>query len=191
MRFIEKTITSRVVYEGRIVTVKEDTAKLNNGKEVYREVVDHPGGVTIIPVDKNGDVIAVRQFRYPFMNETLEVPAGKLEYGEDPYECAIRELSEETGISAGRMINLGMIYPSPGFCREILYIYLALDLSYGTSHPDEDEFLNVERIPLGEFVDMIMRDEVRDAKTVVAVLKAANYLKINGGFYGENRSDSR
>ena len=189
MRFIENTITSKVVYEGRIVTVKEDTAELHNGKSAYREIVDHPGGVAIIPIDENGEVVTVRQFRYPFMVETIEVPAGKLEYGEDPYECAVRELSEETGISAGRILSLGQIYPSPGYCREILHIYLALDLSYGASHPDEDEFLNVERIALDELVRMVMNDEIRDAKTVVAVLKAANYIKINGGFYGENCSN--
>jgi ADP-ribose pyrophosphatase len=177
MGFNEKTISSNVVYSGKIVTVKQDKAELDNGKEVYREVVQHPGGVTVIPVDDCMNVIAVRQFRYPFGKETLEVPAGKLEYGEDPFECAVRELSEETGISAGRLISLGSIYPSPGYCSEILYIYLALDLSYGFSHPDEDEFLNVSKLPLSEFVDMIMRDEIHDAKTVVAVLKAANYLK--------------
>ncbi len=177
MSFNEKTLSSQVVYKGRIVTVKRDTAELDNGKEVYREVVEHPGGVTIIPVDDCMNVVAVRQFRYPFKKETLEVPAGKLEYGEDPYECAIRELEEETGITAGRIINLGSIYPSPGYCSEILYLYLALDLTCGTPHPDEDEFLNIVRIPLEEFVDMIMKDEIRDAKTVVAVLKAAHYLK--------------
>lgn len=177
MAISEKTLSSKVVYTGRIVKVKQDTAELQNGKEVYREVVEHPGGVTVIPVDENMNVISVRQFRYPFMKETLEVPAGKLEYGEDPFECAVRELSEETGITAGRMISLGSIYPSPGYCSEILYIYLALDLCYGCAHPDEDEFLNVLKVPLDEFIDLIMRDEVHDAKTVVAVLKAAKYLK--------------
>lgn len=191
MKFTEKTISSKVVYTGRIITVKEDTVELINGKEVYREVVDHPGGVTIIPVDSSGDVIAVRQFRYPFMQETLEVPAGKLEYGEDPYECAIRELSEETGACAGRLINLGCIYTSPGFSREILHIFLALDLSFGCAHPDENELLNVERVPFSKMLDMVMNDEIRDAKTVVAVLKAARYLRtIDGGSYGENRINS-
>jgi NTP pyrophosphohydrolases including oxidative damage repair enzymes len=177
MGFFEKTLTSQVVYNGRIVTVKLDTAELDNGKEVFREVVEHPGGVTVIPVDDCGNVTAVRQFRYPFKKETLEVPAGKLEYGEDPYECAVRELGEETGITAGRIVSLGSIYPSPGFSSEVLHVYLALDLTSGESHPDEDEFLNVTKVPLSEFVDMIMRDEIRDAKTVVAVLKADHYLK--------------
>jgi len=178
MEFTEKTISSKVVYTGRIITVKEDTAELINGQEVYREVVDHPGGVTIIPVDSSGNVITVRQFRYPLMEETLEVPAGKLEYGEDPYECAIRELSEETGVSAGRIINLGCIYTSPGFSREILHIFLALDLCYGCAHPDENELLRVERVPLDKMVEMVMNNEIRDAKTVVAVMKAAKYLNI-------------
>lgn len=173
----EKTVSSKVVYTGRIVTVKQDIAKLHNGNEVYREVVEHPGGVTVIPIDEDGNVVAVRQFRYPFKKETLEVPAGKLEYGEDPLDCAVRELSEETGITAGRMISLGSIYPSPGYCSEILHIYLALDLHYGQAHPDENEFLNVLKVPLEEFTNMVMRDEVRDAKTVVAVLKAEKYLK--------------
>lgn len=190
MHFTEKTVSSKVAYEGRIITVREDTARLDSGKDVYREVVSHPGGVAVIPIEKNSDVVTVRQFRYPFQTETIEVPAGKLEYGEDPHECAIRELSEETGISAAKIIDLGMIYPSPGFCSEVLYMYLALDLSYGTAHPDEDEFLNVERIPLSTLIDMIMNNELRDAKTVAAILKADKYIQTNGGFYGENRSDS-
>ena len=176
MAFYEKTVKSDVIYEGRIMRVRNDTVELQNGKTAYREVVDHTGGVGIIALTPEGTVPMVRQFRYPFMAETLEIPAGKLEAGEDPLECAVRELSEETGYSAGRMIPLGSLLPSPGYCAETLYIYLALDLTPGKAHLDEDEFLNVEYYPLKALHDMTMSGELLDAKTVLAVLKAEIYL---------------
>ena len=176
MAFYEKTVKSDVIYEGRIMRVRNDTVELQNGNTAYREVVDHTGGVGIIALTPEGTVPMVRQFRYPFMAETLEIPAGKLEAGEDPLECAVRELSEETGYSAGRMIPLGSLLPSPGYCAETLYIYLALDLTPGKAHLDEDEFLNVEYYPLKALHDMTMSGELLDAKTVLAVLKAEIYL---------------
>ncbi len=176
MAFYEKTVKSDVIYEGRIMRVRNDMVELQNGKTAYREVVDHTGGVGIIALTPKGTVPMVRQFRYPFMAETLEIPAGKLEAGEDPLECAVRELSEETGYSAGRMIPLGSLLPSPGYCAETLYIYLALDLTPGKAHLDEDEFLNVEYYPLKALHDMTVSGELLDAKTVLAVLKAEIYL---------------
>ena len=143
MEFYEKTIESESVYEGIIVNVRRDIAGLQNGKQVAREVVEHPGGVGIVPVTKDNKVLMVRQYRYPMGEELLEIPAGKLDAGEDPLECAVRELSEETGCTAGRYVNLGASYPSPGFCKEILYIYLALDLQPGDMHLDENELLRV------------------------------------------------
>ena len=177
MKFFEKQLETETVYEGRIVDIKRDVVLLQNGNEADREVVLHPGGVGIIPVTHDGKVLMVRQFRYPMEEELLEVPAGKLDSGEDPLECAVRELSEETGCTAGRYVDLGKIYPSPGFCRETLYLYLALDLSYGEMHLDENELLSVEAIELDKLVDMIMANELYDAKSIIAIMKAKKYLE--------------
>lgn len=176
MDYYERRVSGEIKYKGVIVTVRLDEAELVNGKIVKREVVEHPGGVTILPVDENGVCTLVRQFRYPFGRMMLEAPAGKLEYGEDPDEAAVRELSEETGLSAGRMVKLGSICTSPGFSSEVLHLYLALDLQAGKSHPDEDEFLNVVKMPLQELVALCMSGDMDDAKTVTAALKAEKYL---------------
>lgn len=180
MDYIEKKVDGKTVYEGVIVNVRVDHAELVNGKIVRREVVEHPGGVTVLPVEEDGTVWCVRQYRYPMGRSMLEAPAGKLERGEEPFPCAVRELSEETGLEAEEIISLGQCATSPGFSTEILHIYLALGLKRGESHPDEDEFLNVEKHPLSELVDMIMAGEIDDAKTVIAVLKAKKYLEDKG-----------
>ncbi len=165
------------MYHGAIVTVRRDRAELINGKIVGREVVEHPGGVAIIPVAEDGTVWCVRQFRYPFGREMLEVPAGKLEKGENHRQCAIRELSEETGLTADELIYLGPCCTSPGFLTEVLHIYIALGLHTGEMHPDNDEFLSVEKHSLDELTDMVMSGEVDDGKTIIAVLKARKYLE--------------
>lgn len=163
-------------YNGLIVNTTLDRVMLQNGEHTLREVVEHPGGVTVIPIDDEGYVYCVRQFRYPMGEHLLEVPAGKLEKEEEPLQCAVRELSEETGITASEYLYLGKIYPSPGFCREILYIYLAKGLSFGAPHPDHNEFLDIEKIHLDELVKLVMDNEITDAKTVIAILKARNLL---------------
>lgn len=173
----EKTIEKNTVYEGVIVNVRRDKAELVNGNVVGREVVEHPGGVTVIPVEPDGTVWCVRQFRYPFGREMLEVPAGKLERGEDPFDCAVRELSEETGLTADEFVYLGPCCTSPGFSTEVLHIYLALGLHQGDMHLDPDEFLNVEKYGLEELTDRVMSGEIDDAKTIIAVLKAKRYLE--------------
>lgn len=173
----EKTIEKNTVYEGVIVNVRRDKAELVNGNVVGREVVEHPGGVTVIPVEPDGTVWCVRQFRYPFGREMLEVPAGKLERGEDPFDCAVRELSEETGLTADEFVYLGPCCTSPGFSTEVLHIYLALGLHQGAMHLDPDEFLNVEKYGLEELTDRVMSGEIDDAKTIIAVLKAKRYLE--------------
>ncbi len=179
MEYFEKQIRSEEKYKGIIVRVRLDDAELHTGKIVRREVVEHPGGVTILPVDDDGFCYMVRQFRYPFGKMILEAPAGKLEAGEDPLECAARELSEETGFAADRMIDLGCCYTSPGISSEILHIYLALGLKAGSQHPDQDEYLNLEKIPLSKLSDMVMHNEIEDAKTAIAVLKAEKLLNLN------------
>ncbi|NCB51566.1 MAG: NUDIX hydrolase [Clostridia bacterium] len=177
MEWIEKRIDGETLYRGIIVNVRRDRAELVNGNVVGREVVEHPGGVTILPVEEDGTAWCVRQFRYPFCREMLEAPAGKLERGEDHYQCAVRELSEETGLSADEMVYLGPCCTSPGFSTEILHIYLALGLHPGKMHLDVDEFLNVEKHSLDDLVRKVMSGEIDDAKTIIAVLKANNYME--------------
>ena len=176
MDFSERRIDGEEKYKGVIVRVRLDRVELCNGDISRREVVEHPGGVCILPVDAEGNCSMVRQFRYPFGRMMLEAPAGKLEYGEDPRDCAVRELSEETGFTADELIDLGAMCTSPGFSTEVLHLYLALGLHSGESHPDEDEFLNVEKIPLRKLTEMVMNNEIEDGKTIAAVLKAERIL---------------
>jgi len=176
MGYYEKQIKTKTVYEGLIVKVKHDIAELQNGSRADREVVEHPGGVGIVPLTKDNKVLMVRQYRYPMGEELLEIPAGKLDGGEDPLACAIRELSEETGCTAGRYVDLGASYPSPGFCKETLYIYLALDLEQGEMHLDENELLSVEPVEIDKLVDKIMANELPDGKSIIGIMKAKEYL---------------
>lgn len=171
MQLTEKKLESSIVYEGSFIRVRRDKAELPNGKAAFREVVEHPGAVAILPLDDEGNVIAVRQYRYPLGKVLLEVPAGKLERGEDPRLCALRELEEETGLVPQELDYLGCLYISPGFCNEVIHLYLARCLHEGRFHPDEDEFLDRQKVPLSTLVDAVMNDEIHDAKTVAAVLK--------------------
>lgn len=177
MDYTEKLIKQLCEYKGLITTTHLDRVILSNGEESLREVVEHPGGVTVIPVEDDGNVWCVRQFRYPLAEHLLETPAGKLERGEDPLDCAVRELSEETGLSAREFIPLGKVSPSPGFCKEMLYIYMARGLTRGQSHPDENELLDVEIHSLDSLFDMVMAGEIIDAKTIIAIMKAKAYLE--------------
>ncbi len=172
----EETLTSKYLFEGKIIKLRYDEVRLQNGNTSTREVVEHPGGVCIAAVDENGQVLMVRQYRRPFDQMLLEVPAGKLNYGEDPYECGARELEEETGYTTDHMEFLGKVYLSPGFCNEVIHVYMTDHLIPGTLHPDEDEFINVERFSLDELVSMIMSGEIQDAKTQIAILKLKTKL---------------
>ncbi len=176
MELMEKTVEQNTLFQGAIVTLRRDKAELVNGQIVSREVVEHPGGVAILPLYEDGTVSVVRQFRYPFQAVVTELPAGKLEYGEEHRPAALRELEEEVGARPGRLTYLGCLYLSPGFSTEVLHMYLAQDLTLGECHPDEDEFLETERVPFGELVEQVMSGAVKDAKTVALVLKAKQYL---------------
>ena len=175
----EKTIKSEIKFEGRIVRIETDTIELANGNTAYREVVRKNGGVCVVPLTEDNEVILVNQFRYPYGEVVKEVPAGKMESNEDPLECGLRELSEETGYTAGNVVSLGVFYPSPGIMDEVLYMYLATDLKKGEVHLDEDEFLTSEKLPLDKAVEMILNGEMPDGKTQTALLKTWAYLQKN------------
>lgn len=181
MKLIEETVDSQIVFRGKIITVRLDTAKLENGKTASREVVEHPGGVCILPMEEDGTVYTVRQFRYPFGRVTEELPAGKLDGPEDHRLAALRELSEEIGAEPEELVYLGYLMASPGFSSEVLHMYLARGLRHGEQHPDEDEFLEVERTPFSVLVERVMAGELTDAKTVAAVLKTKEYLSREAG----------
>ena len=171
MRLEEERVRTINGYRGIIVNTRLDYARLPDGSMALREVVEHPGGVAVLPLEADGTVWCVRQYRYPFSELLLEVPAGKLEPGEEPEQAARRELSEETGLDAGKLTYLGRHYCSPGYNSEVLHIYLAQDLRHGKSHPDAGEFLAVEKHSLRELTDLALAGELPDTKTVVAVLK--------------------
>ncbi len=169
----EKTLSQTYHFKGRIINLRVDEALLPNGQTAGREVVEHPGGVCIAALTEKDELLFVRQFRYPYGEVLLELPAGKLDRGEDPLEAGKRELKEETGATAASYVSLGKLYPSPGYCGEVIHLYLATGLQYGEMSPDEDEFLEVERIPLDEAVRRVLANEIPDAKTQTAVLKVA------------------
>ena len=172
---IETTIDSRRVFDGLILHIDHTTNRLPNGRTAAREIARHVGASAIIPVDDGGNVWLVRQFRAPIDQVLLEIPAGKLDFkGEDRLQAAKRELQEETGLTAASWTHLADIFTTPGFSDEKISLYLARELSCGTSHPDEDEFLNVVKVPLKALVESIMRGEVSDAKTVCAAMMAWN-----------------
>lgn len=172
MNLEEKQLSYEYKFKGRIINLRQDKALLPNGKVTTREVVEHPGGVCVAALNDNDELLFVKQFRYPYMQQTIEVPAGKRDRrGEDPLECGKRELKEETGATAERYIDLGSLYPSPGCVNEIIYCYLATGLTYGDMNPDDDEFLDVIKIPLQKAADMVLSGEIKDAKTQIAVLK--------------------
>lgn len=178
MDLTERFVSREEIFNGRILNVHVDTVTLPDGSLATREVVDHPGGVAIIALDDENNVLMVEQHRYVFGEDVPEIPAGKLEKGEDPYLAALRELKEETGATPALFQPLGKLYPSPGCYGETLHLFLARNLTFGEAKPDEDEFLRVERVPLEVLLQRILKNEIADAKTVAGVLKAKLYLDI-------------
>ena len=165
-------------FQGRVVSVHVDQVLLPNGHQSFREVVDHNGGVAIVALDDDNCVLTVTQYRYVFGREVLEIPAGKLERGEDPVSAALRELREETGAYPDEFLPLGTVLPSPGCFGETLHLFLARGLHFGEARPDEDEFLKLERIPFDEMVRRILSGRISDGKTVAGILKAKLLLNL-------------
>ena len=178
MNLTETPVSSETIFQGNIIRVTLDQARLPDGTLASREVVYHPGGVAVLPLDEDGRVTLVRQYRYPFGRVLLELPAGKLDHGaeEDPLLGAKRELSEEAGLEAAHWTYLGCILASPGFSSEVLHMYLARQLTPTPRHPDEDEFLDVLTMPFDELFAQVMDGTVTDAKTVATVLKTKYLL---------------
>ncbi len=172
MDFTEKTIATREIYKGRIVHLVEDTVILPDGREAGRELVLHNGGVGVIAIDEDKNVLMVSQYRKPYDEMVLEVPAGKLEKGEDPETAGMRELQEETGYKAEKVTYIGKYYPTPGYCSEIISLYLAENLTFVGQNLDPGEFVEVKKIPLSTLTEMVMNNEIPDAKTAIAILKA-------------------
>jgi len=175
---LEKQIKSELIFDGKVMKVKWDDVELPNGDCAKREYLEHRGGAAILAVDEEGYTYLVRQFRYPYKEVIYEIPAGKLEIGENPDDTAVRELKEEAGLVCTDLVKLGLLYPSPGYTNENLHIYLAKSFTKSEKHLDFDEFLNLYRIPFKEVLRMVMTGEIKDAKTCYAVIRYAYDNKI-------------
>lgn len=172
----EKTLQTEHIYKGKIISVQLDQVELPDGSKGVREIVKHPGAVAIVPFTKDGKMVVVRQFRKPLEKEIYEIPAGKLEQGEDPETCALRELEEETGYTPRKINFITSFYTSPGFANELLYLYEAEDLEEGKAHPDADEFVEMSEISLDEGLELMKNEQIHDAKTAFALIYWQNKL---------------
>lgn len=176
--YFEQTEEVTGIYSGRIIDVHNDRITLVDGDEAYREVVEHPGGVAIAGLTEDNEILLVRQFRYPYKETIYEIPAGKLEKGEDIKAAGIREFSEECGATAEIFEPFGEVYPSPGYCGEIIRLFYAKNITFGQQHLDEDEFLDVIKMPIKEVVSKIMSGEIKDAKTIAGVFKIKELMNL-------------
>ncbi len=177
-KFEEKQKSSQLIFDGRVLHLYRDDIYLPDGREAFREYCRHMGAVCVVPITDEGEIICVRQYRYPLAEVILEIPAGKLDSkNEDPASAALRELREETGALCKKLTYMGKYYASPAILDECIYMFMAEGLEFGDTELDDDEFIESERIPIDELVGMIMRGEVVDGKTQAAVMRAAYHLK--------------
>ena len=190
MDFYEKQTASELLFDGKIIHVYKDSIVLPNGKPAFRELIRHVGGACIIPITDDGEVICVRQYRYPYARMIIEIPAGKLDSkNEDHRTAALRELREETGCSCKKLTYMGQMYGSPAILDEVIYMYMAEGLGAGELDLDEDEFVEVIKIPLDEMYQMVLDGKILDAKTQIAVMKA--YAIRNGRTMNIHNTEER
>ena len=173
MDMTEKTVLENRIFDGKILHLYDDTVLLPNGKTASREYIRHQGAVCVVPLDSQDNILLVRQYRYAMGKITREAPAGKLDPGETPEQGARRELEEETGLTGGELVFLGEFYSSPAILTEVIYLYAATGCTQGEKHPDPDEFVETEILPIRDAVQQIMDGEIRDSKTQTAILKTA------------------
>lgn len=176
MDFNERTISSKPIFAGKIVKLRVDTVELPDGRESTREIVEHRGAVAIVVVNEDNEIFMVRQYRKPVEKVLLEIPAGTLEENEDPMDCARRELSEETGLTAAKWEHILSYYSAPGFSDELLHLYLATGLKAGATHPDQDEFLELVKVPLNEANRLIFDGTIVDGKSIIGIQYAMKRL---------------
>jgi len=167
---MEKTLTSKLLHKGRHFNFKTDEIQLSSGKTTTHDIVDHPGAVAIVPILDDGRILLVKQYRYTTGKELLEIPAGTLEKGEAPDNCARRELKEETGYTAGSMKKILAMYMAPGYSNEVIHLYFATALKAGESHAEEDEDISLEVYSADELLEGIEKNTIEDAKTIAGVL---------------------
>lgn len=176
-KFEEKQLSSTNIFDGFILHVRKDTVSLPDGNEAFREYIRHVGAVCVIPITDEGEVVCVKQYRYPLAQVTLEIPAGKLDSKEeDPTSAVLRELREETGARCGKLTYLGKFFASPAILDECIHMYLAEELEFGDTDPDDDEFIDIVKIPLNELVKRIIDGDIVDGKTQAGVMRAQYML---------------
>ena len=172
---VEKTLSSQLIYEGRVVKLRVDTVQMPSGRETTREIVEHSDCVAIIAIDANDNVLLVNQFRKPVEKELLEIPAGGIEPGEDPVDCVCRELREETGYLPGKVERLGSFYSAPGYCTEYLHLYLATELTPSPLQAEDTENISLVRVPLGQIPRLITSGSICDAKSIAGLFTFLEY----------------
>ena len=173
---MEELVSSRRIFDGNVINLRVDEVKLENGVVAIREIVEHRGAAAIVPLLDNGEVVLVRQYRYPVESELLEIPAGTLQPNEDPKNCAVRELEEETGYRCGEIVEMGACFLAPGYSTEKIHIFLAKTLTKTQTHMDEDEKITTEAYPLKVALDKIETGEIRDAKSIVGLHAASRLI---------------
>lgn len=181
MNYEEKTIAEKHIYSGNVINVDLVTVTLPDGRQATRDIITHPGASAVIPLNEKGELYMVRQYRKPIEAVSLEIPAGKLDQGEDPQICAERELKEETGLTASKLTHLVSVHSTPGFSNEVLHLYVATGLSEGESCADMDEFLSTEKYAVTQLEEMVLKGEITDAKSIIGISLADKIIngKIN------------